>query len=88
VNIEMETLEEARKRMMTGTAAARRALQPRQRLNDGYKALGLESRGVCWTIATVGLLMTFTGIFALVGVPLMVWSLVADQMIVKHREGK
>jgi hypothetical protein len=47
-----------------------------------YRALGLDSRGAAWAIAIVGLLFSPV----IVGIPLVIWGLVADSMLVKHQK--
>lgn len=47
-----------------------------------YRALGLESRGMCLGIVLVGLLLSPL----VVGIPLIVWGAVADWMLHKHRK--
>jgi D-alanyl-lipoteichoic acid acyltransferase DltB (MBOAT superfamily) len=50
---------------------------------DGeYRALGLSSRRMCWVVAIIGLLTSWAGF----GVALLVWGLVAENMIVKHQK--
>lgn len=51
-------------------------------MSPSYRALGLESRKVAWGIAIVGLITTPV----LVGLPLLVWGVVADVMLAKHRK--
>jgi hypothetical protein len=47
-----------------------------------YRALGLNSRKVAWTLAIAGLILTP----ALFGIPLLIWGATAEWMLVKHQK--
>lgn len=47
-----------------------------------YRALGLNSRGMALTVFVIGLLFSPV----IVGIPLLVWGMVADHMLVKHKK--
>ncbi len=49
---------------------------------EEYRALGLNSRGMAWALALIGLLLTP----AIIGVPLLIWGAVADRMLYKHEK--
>ena len=68
-----------RERMMRGV---NRAAASSGSGGPAISALGLNSRGLAWTIALVGGLLSPV----VVGIPLLVWGLAADHMIVKEQK--
>ncbi len=51
---------------------------------DGYKALGLESRGVGWMLIVIGLILSPI----IIGIPLIVWGGVSVHMLKAHEKSR